>query len=171
MPRLGSTAAAMPSWKVAMMKNRPGAWREQPAADASDAPAPSPGRYADPFDFMALPYDMQEYVLRFVTVVGLCRCRSVCAGMVVVYEGVMSTEFARVAGRGKPAFNRVADEFQFLYRLRRLDQPAQATPLLLWAAARDQHVLIKFIRTGKRYKFRCAALRVTLVTELDIVLT
>ena len=107
-------------------------------------PSPSPVRvYGEPFDFQALPYDMQEYVLRFATVVGLCRCRSVSANMIVVYEGVMSTEFARFAGKGKPKFSRLADEFQFLYRLRRLDQPAQVTPILLWAAARDQHVLIK----------------------------
>ena len=88
----------------------------EPSAELSTEPSPSPslqhGYAADPFAFLALPYDMQESVLRFCTVVGLCRCRSACASLIVVYEGVICTEFALAAGRAKPRFNRVRDKLK-----------------------------------------------------------
>ena len=119
--------------------HRPGSWRQ--AAEAAPAPVSPPCR--DPFPFPGLPYDLQELVLRFVPVRGLAACRSVAPAWVAVYEGVVSTEFALLAGTPKPHFNRIKEELQFLHRVRRADQPHHITPVLLWAAARNQHVLIR----------------------------
>lgn len=135
-----STATAAMSWK---MQHRPGSWR------AAAAPSPSiqhtPGREGPVFHFERFPYDVQEYVLRYLPIVDLVRARAVSAAFIIIYEGVACTEFVALANAPKPKFGRVSDEFQFLYRSRRLDDPTHVTPLLLWAAARDHHVLIKHI--------------------------
>ena len=135
-----STATQNVSWK---MKHRPGSWR---------APIPSPqiihttpGRQGPIFPFSDLPYDVQESVLRFLPIPDLVRARASSAAFIIVYEGVACTEFVALAGVPKPKFNRVSDEFQFLYRSRRLNHPVHVTPLLLWAAARNHHILIKNI--------------------------
>jgi ankyrin repeat protein len=148
------------SWK---MKNRPGSWRKHlPAPSPSLIQAYSPGTDRPIFPFNDLPYDIQESVLRYLPVVDLIRSRAVSATFIIVYEGVVCTEFASLAGVPKPKFSSIANEFQFLYRCRHLTHPVHVTPLLLWAAARDQHVMIKRIlqkALGKRIS--------RLVTEFD----
>lgn len=106
---------------------------------------------ANAFRFSALPFDIQEMVLRFLPASEIGMACAVCKSWNHIYQGAVASIFAQVVGvaRGRSRLMRRA-ELQLVHRLRNTHEKDTAIETALWAAFNGYNNYVVRLVTEKR---------------------
>ena len=99
------------------------------------------------FPFARLPFDMQEYTLRFLPAKDIGRCAAVCREWRDIFKGTVAAIYAQEVGvarevtaadetatGGATSSPRILSEIRLIHRLRHTETKENAVDMLLWGA-------------------------------------